>query len=88
MFPPTRKLEPMKHFIAFGDVAAHNGAVVQTDTDDESWTYQSAQPWAHCSTVIEEGSDEAAVRAALAEWLECDATERGVYCYTHNPHPS
>ena len=70
-------------FFAVGNRAEHSGHVTSVDADRD-WTYQGDVTGAH-GTVLYEGRDEAKARAVLDEWLVCDSSEKGTYCYTHNP---
>ena len=79
---------PTYIYIAFGDIAAHHGAVAGPyASDDLSWTYQNIQPWVYCSSILYEGPSSDEAQAVLDAWLICDSVENNEYCYTHNPDP-
>lgn len=78
-------------WLAIGNVAEHSGFVTSRSADD-GWTPENESGWTYqevCGshgTVLHEGDGEDDARKILDAWLVCDAPERGIYCYTHNPH--
>ena len=78
------------HF-AVGNVAEHSGFLTYrdgpamfADGTQTGWTYQDVTG-PHGSVLCEGTEDEC--KAALAEFLRCDAPSSGRYCYSHNPEP-
>ena len=76
-------------YFAVGDAAEHSGSVVAKVSSD-MWTPENPGGWTMGAVerggrIMYEGPDESAARAALDAFLACDAAERGVYCYEHNP---
>lgn len=67
-------------FRVYYDHAAHSAAVVQCPEDAR---YADFGPVG--STCVDEFATEAEAEQRVKELTRCDARERGVYCYTHNP---
>jgi hypothetical protein len=76
-------------YIVIVNSAEHSGFVCEVDYDNiwssynpDGWTYQEiCGP--HGAVWAKEDSKEEAQKT-LDSFLECDAVERGEYCYTHN----
>ncbi len=79
-------------FIVIGDIAAHDGYIVdvnydeiwQANVNETGWTYQQIEG-IH-GTRLGEYDTKAEANAHLEKWLRCNAEEEDRYCYTHNPH--
>lgn len=67
------------------DRAAHTGRVLPAgdEAPADGWASMIGQCGAlgECHAV----GTEPECTASLAEYLKCDAVERGTYCYAHNP---
>jgi hypothetical protein len=77
-------------YFAVGDVAEHSGSVTSKDASD-MWTPENPGGWTlggvqRGGRILYEGPSERDAHAALDAFLVCDAAERGVYCYSHNPY--
>lgn len=87
-----RSMPRLKNFQWFviTNTGEHTGRVVRVDLDD-AWTNDNPSGWRYQELIGAHGElrgrhdVETQANRELAKFLECDAAEKGRYCYSHNP---
>ncbi|MCP4394889.1 MAG: hypothetical protein GY804_11585 [Alphaproteobacteria bacterium] len=76
-------------FLVIINNGEHSGSVAKVDMD-EIWSNDNPHGWTYqyiCGphgSVLGEHESRKVAQTELDKYLECDAAEKGRYCYSHN----